>query len=214
MFKWLADNSGTISIVFGGIAIAGAFLVLGSLSVWTLSTPMLVKLGSAIGVLFLGSAGFGGYYFGMENGIWRERDRQQAEIELCRNLDIEIAAAQQRSSASNSTNQQVSEAANLSIEDVKHVTMQASIDSLTKRVSALEGAQSTRFQNESLRELHDERMRNAMEVNIGSDSDSEDRNLLSQQSMFATPTLRNRQPAANTPLSLGVVPRHRNNTHK
>ncbi len=214
MFKWLADHSGTISTVLGGIAIVGAILVFGSLSVWTLSIPTLVKLGSAIGGLFLGSAGFGLYYLGMEYGARRELYRQQAVIELDRNIDTELARVQQGRTVTNSETQQFSQTADVIAENLKHVTMQASIDSLTKRVSALEGAQSTRFQNESLRELHDERMRNAMEVNIGSDSDSEDINLLSQQSMFATPTLRNRQPAANTPLSLGVVPRHRNNTHK
>lgn len=204
VLNWLADYAGTICAVLGGIAVA-----VGATGASYLSfTP--IGLAITIGVFAIGAIVSGAYYLGREYGRRTERERQQALREREQEEQIETERARAANYALNSQANLSSELA----EDSHYSTMQAFINTIEKRVSFLEGAQSTRFQNESLRELHNERRLNAGQVNFSSDSDSEDANLLSRQSMFPPNNFRNRRPAANDSLGLGVELRHRNSMHK
>ncbi|MDP3706246.1 MAG: hypothetical protein Q8R24_10150 [Legionellaceae bacterium] len=212
MLHWLADHAGTICVVLGGIAVTVGTIGASILA----STP--IGLAITIGVFAIGSALSGLFCLGREYGRRAERERQQAKIESERAQQLELERLNTAENILSSNNGLLLEqTVNETRENHQYLTMQASINTLERRVSFLEGAQSTRFKSESLREIHNERILNAAQVDCGSDSDSEDANLLSRQSMFPPnnpKNVRNRRPAANDSLDLGVELRYRNSTHK
>lgn len=216
MLKWLVNNSGRICSVLGGLAIAGGFVTMGVLSVVTMPIPALIAAGSFIGACIVGAAISGACYLGREYGIQDARELQQAEKEIEKQTQLEQEKLIAENTAKNSKVLLFTQSKKEGEENAHYVKMQADITSLQKDVAILKGAQATRFQSEALRELHNERRLNAGQVDLSSDSgsDSEDANLLSQHSIFPPTNPRNRQPAANDSLGLGVELRHRNNPHK
>jgi hypothetical protein len=209
--KWLIDNSGKICTVLGGLAVVGGGICMLLFS--SVAIPMGVLI--AVGALVVGGVVSGACYLGREHGARSERDRQQTLREAERSAAIDVGRTVAVNSALSAEGNMLSKSANQALIDIKFAAIEARLTSIEGRTSCIEGSQATRFQNEARRELHKERTLNPLNVDQGSDSDSEDTNLLSQQSIFADQTLRQRRvSAANDTLGLGVELRHRASKNK
>ena len=227
IIEWFIERSGTICSVLGGIVVT-----VGTCCMILLSSGVVVPVGVgiAIGAVAVGAVVSGACYLGHEHGVRTERERVQEKTESSRLIEVEeldqsenLYRNQYRAAkaARNSDDPSVSPAPDKNDTDERYAKMQAdmsvqnaAINALKARVSTLEGAKAAQSHWASLRELHEERDRHPMQVDQGSDSDSEGTSLLAQHSIFPPQHLRHRQQsAANDSLGLGVEPRHRTSNH-
>ena len=206
MLKWLVKNSGKICVAFCSCLFVSGVVVYASI-ISSSVIPAVVFF--TIGGCSVGSLIFGCFYIGRELGdyIRHENNLSNEIIEHNREIDSE-------SEILNSENQTINSHHSLSDRlevlmlqvqqsQVHETVQQAQIESLTRRVSDLEGQQAARFHSEARREIHHERMLYGRKFDDDSDSDEESKSNLVAQGVFA-----------NDVPDLGVEIRHRNNTRK
>ena len=209
MLRWLFKYSGKICCVcIVGLVVSG--VIVGSCMLSSIAIP--VELLWSLYSFATGTLCSGLIYIVRQDGIQCGRSLERASIEIDRNIAPNNNTIREENVDSHHYNLLLCQEIHGSKEDQGHAIFRAQIESLTRRVSDLEGQQAARFHSEARREIHHERMLYGRQFETDSDSDEESKSNLVAQGVFARSANQERHVSANDVPDLGVEIRHRNNT--
>ena len=209
MFRFLLRYSGLMCSVFAtGFVVLGCFVGTCLFSSVVIPIEVLFALKICAG----GTLCTGLCYIGRIDGLHcgREIEQERHENSNRRVSDLDFMSTERVDIDNNAL--LLKKEVNRSKEDQEQAIFRAQIESLTRRVSDLEGQQAARFHSEARREIHHERMLYGRQFETDSDSDGESKSNLVTQGVFARGTIQERRTASNDLSDLGVEIIHRNNT--